>query len=350
MSPRHMNTLRSIVAWVPIAAGLGVLLASAACAIALQNRGHANELWWYSYDPARHAGPGPTVARIGLVVRNDDTDRRSLICGFPLLWLEIRDTHGFDQLVHHAPTRHTLEAAERDARVRVHWGALGVNALLLGAPAAAVLAALRRRRKPFVCLLVLCASGWITYCLALVAWMVPAPGIGARSQVHGSAESLERATGVELNPQPSGTAFDGFHRRSLWLDKSWYSYTPYEEVGGSFAPNGRAYSWSRTGLPFRCLANGDKPDIWWQVSPDMASMYARRYLLTCRAMPIPFVANTLLIALVLGGTVPAWRAVRRRRRTRRGLCTQCAYPLATLPDPICPECGSPVSRITEAPP
>ncbi|MCA9307052.1 MAG: hypothetical protein KDA16_10985 [Phycisphaerales bacterium] len=34
-------------------------------------------------------------------------------------------------------------------------------------------------------------------------------------------------------------------------------------------------------------------------------------------------------------------ALKRRRRSRRGLCTNCAYDLAGLPS--CPECGIPSS-------
>jgi len=39
---------------------------------------------------------------------------------------------------------------------------------------------------------------------------------------------------------------------------------------------------------------------------------------------------------------------RRRWRERHGLCTNCAYDLRGLPEPRCPECGTPVQRASEA--
>ena len=60
-------------------------------------------------------------------------------------------------------------------------------------------------------------------------------------------------------------------------------------------------------------------------------------------MPIGFVANTLLYGAVLSTPVCAWcapRTIRRWHRCRRGLCIQCAYPVADLDKP-CPECGKP---------
>ncbi|MBX3317851.1 MAG: hypothetical protein KF902_13425 [Phycisphaeraceae bacterium] len=349
MSFHLQKALRSTLAWAALTAALGVLLACVACVIAIQDEGHPNEPWMYFYDPAISTGPGPLASRIGLVVRHEAPSRQSLICGFPFLWLEIRDTHRFDHLVRYAPSWHTLGTADAGTRVRARAGALCVNAMLLGAPAAAILAALRRRRKPCLCLLVLGVSGWMTCSIALAAWVTTAPWIRARTQVHASAASLHRATGVPLHPQPPGTAFNGYHQSSFWLNEAWYSYIPYEEVGLTYSPNGRSYSWSRTGFPFRCLANGDNPDIWWPLSPSMASMYGWHNLLTCRVLPIPFFANTLLIALVLGGPIPVSRELRRRRRKHRGLCTQCAYPIALLPDHLCPECGTPIPDTVRKP-
>lgn len=52
-----------------------------------------------------------------------------------------------------------------------------------------------------------------------------------------------------------------------------------------------------------------------------------------------FIANTLIYAalwwLLFTGLVSA----RSARRTRRGLCTRCAYDLRGVPSGVCPECG-----------
>ena len=51
-----------------------------------------------------------------------------------------------------------------------------------------------------------------------------------------------------------------------------------------------------------------------------------------------------LIALFpfLYPTVLVFRGpLRRRRRRRRGLCLKCGYDLRGLPEPRCPECGTP---------
>ena len=53
----------------------------------------------------------------------------------------------------------------------------------------------------------------------------------------------------------------------------------------------------------------------------------------------PYWAPALLFAVIPAARAgPIWRARRRRRRGRLGLCTRCGYDLRATPD-RCPECG-----------
>ena len=57
-------------------------------------------------------------------------------------------------------------------------------------------------------------------------------------------------------------------------------------------------------------------------------------------------AATLLLLALLAlslGWVPRWRAMRRERLLRRGLCPRCRYDIRNIQSPRCPECGSPLT-------
>jgi predicted amidophosphoribosyltransferase len=52
------------------------------------------------------------------------------------------------------------------------------------------------------------------------------------------------------------------------------------------------------------------------------------------------VINTVFYAVMLWLPFTALRALRRRRRIKRGLCPACAYPVGS--SEVCTECGRPV--------
>ena len=55
-----------------------------------------------------------------------------------------------------------------------------------------------------------------------------------------------------------------------------------------------------------------------------------------------FAINTIFYAVILWLPFAAFGRSRRRRRTKRGLCPACAYPVGT--NPVCTECGRAVKR------
>jgi hypothetical protein len=64
-------------------------------------------------------------------------------------------------------------------------------------------------------------------------------------------------------------------------------------------------------------------------------------------LPLGFVVNTIVLALVLWLPFSAPLAARRHWRIKRGLCPKCGYDLrgnARTDATNCPECGAPATR------
>ena len=80
---------------------------------------------------------------------------------------------------------------------------------------------------------------------------------------------------------------------------------------------------------------------WRLVSHPRHFFFMPRYGSTGRAM---FVTIPLWMPLIVFATYPTLAFIRgplrRRHRSRRGLCVQCGYNLTGLPEPRCPECGA----------
>lgn len=60
-----------------------------------------------------------------------------------------------------------------------------------------------------------------------------------------------------------------------------------------------------------------------------------------------FVLNSVLYAAILGFSLAAPAAMRRRFRVRRGCCAYCGYPVGG--SPVCTECGRPVTQVKSLP-
>lgn len=91
--------------------------------------------------------------------------------------------------------------------------------------------------------------------------------------------------------------------------------------------------------------------VWYAGLPLSGNPWASR--LTARnRMPIKplwpgFAINTLFYGTLVSGAMTGIAALKRRRRAKRGLCIQCAYPL-TRGD-LCPECGTAVRGAAKTP-
>lgn len=113
------------------------------------------------------------------------------------------------------------------------------------------------------------------------------------------------------------------------------------------------------GWPLPCLYGSFRTDIYEKLrgSDQMTIPFTRKYassgpfskVLSAVALPLmpvwmPFAADVTFYGLLTYGAVSAWRAMKRRRRQRRGLCAECGYDLRASPN-RCPECGTMVTRI-----
>jgi hypothetical protein len=85
----------------------------------------------------------------------------------------------------------------------------------------------------------------------------------------------------------------------------------------------------------RLTLDGDKIAL----SPDPVSPRQRIYL-PLRPMPVPFIVNILCLVALPLSLLFGLNWWRQRRRRRRGLCPQCAYPMRESASVTCPECGA----------
>jgi len=83
-------------------------------------------------------------------------------------------------------------------------------------------------------------------------------------------------------------------------------------------------------------------DISWlpDPAPQTTARLGLRRDLPIRVQPIGMTANTAIYAAGWFLLLVAPRGVRRWRRSRRGLCMNCAYDLCGVHDNCCPECGA----------
>jgi hypothetical protein len=86
--------------------------------------------------------------------------------------------------------------------------------------------------------------------------------------------------------------------------------------------------WEEYGLPFRCYRSP------LGMNPEHGAEVLRRL----EIVPLPFIANTLLYAMLIlaAPRIPRWVVARYRRQ--EGRCVQCGYLLKGLSR--CPECGA----------
>jgi len=80
-------------------------------------------------------------------------------------------------------------------------------------------------------------------------------------------------------------------------------------------------------------------ELWsWHIERPLLFRTVSRAI-PLRPRPLPFIANTVVYALVIYLVCLAWRAGRSGLRRRRGRCPRCAYDISHAEHPACPECG-----------
>jgi len=171
-------------------------------------------------------------------------------------------------------------------------------------------------------------------------------------------DSRNPASPTLLAWQRCGLEQDGLEHATGWpLPALWYSISERPSAPGSLPP-------MRDGVSqFFARWHIDEP-IFEHSSAD-AKAFAKEFVVeggiaaridpvmqrrsfglgTCvRVLPLIPIARGFLIDSLFWGvlSVPLWiglGALMRWNRLRRGLCPRCAYSLAGLPSPTCPECG-----------
>jgi hypothetical protein len=116
-----------------------------------------------------------------------------------------------------------------------------------------------------------------------------------------------------------------------------------QDSKGTFIKYNRTALDCRAGWPLRSLRGSHDSTAPASVptlleAPWAMATAADRRAIPLAPVPLAFIANTLLYAVVLAGVFIVPPSLRRRARRRRGRCTTCGYQLAGLT--TCPECGS----------
>jgi hypothetical protein len=169
-----------------------------------------------------------------------------------------------------------------------------------------------------------------------------------------SAPNQSRATGSpdeialwnrHSSPRWPSQATTSGHERRLFTDMVRLGHLAFNEDGSERfvvtrvrcgAPM-RSFTWEEwNGSPWdKRLPRSDGDD-----GVRIAGIHVPRIVL-----PIGFVVNTIVFALILWLPFSAPLGLRRRRRIRRGLCPKCGYDLrgSGPHTAACPECGTAVS-------
>lgn len=100
------------------------------------------------------------------------------------------------------------------------------------------------------------------------------------------------------------------------------------------------------GFPFRCVR-------FWSDAQDERGILWRKTTVPIEGFPLiildsvvwpEMILNLVFYTGMIGGVPLGWRAFRKRKRVRAGLCVECAYDLRGTVAPRCPECGSAIHR------
>ncbi len=190
----------------------------------------------------------------------------------------------------------------------------------------------------------------------LVAWILPGPTQSAYHRA-GSVKPDWPMLVPEDWPSEPNTSFRRIYRTQTFIVHSVVRNKPSNFDG----------YWAREfqqGWPFRALVrydaskytpNGTRTGSSGWIELKLPTLHAGltvppqwlpALLTPDRPLPIKplwpgFVANTIVWGSIPCTFMVAAGHLQRRRRARRGLCVQCAYPIADLK--ICPECGKAVA-------
>ena len=120
---------------------------------------------------------------------------------------------------------------------------------------------------------------------------------------------------------------------------AWGVLVNTEHGDWTFYVNGQKHEYvfapSDFGWPLRAMTNDYHPQ---QLTPRRNGWYVGKLVIPLGPIWPGFAINTVFYAVVLWLLFAAPVALRRRRRTKRGLCPKCAYPVGT--NARCTECGA----------
>lgn len=216
------------------------------------------------------------------------------------------------------------------------------------------------KRPPFIRIAkYLLAGAIITYIVAFLALSATPAMDSSMKPLAAMPREVLDVTPVEFTPSV-------YIHRSRSLVKTYWQFSPREEADSSVYYVGHL---KHIGFPFRAASvlvigvprtSAVRPSIsriqrglplegtplraWNAIFPYPVNVTYDNPCLPLRLLPLGFIANTAIYALLLFGLMHLFRRARSRYRARRSLCTRCKYPVRGLT--ACPECGTTVVFLT----
>ncbi len=215
------------------------------------------------------------------------------------------------------------------------------------------------KRLPFMPIAsYLLAGAVVTYLVALLAHSAT-PAV--RAVFGGTARPAVPREVLAVAPPGAAPPFYSYRGRTLV--KTYWQFSPGPDAARDAGYVGHL---DHIGFPFRAASvltiapdrkSGPPPPTVSRVQRGLPiegtalrawnSVFSYRSALTyndpclpLRLLPLGFIADTAIYALLLFGLMHLFRRARSRRRARRSICTRCKYPVRDLA--TCPECGTTV--------